>query len=141
MRILSIIVLIIVFFVSYAGLPEQVLLLLDDQGNPTQYLDRNYYFYGILSLLIISNVLIYILAIMLNKSTKSTAQIMSNYIMLLPVFVNIFFSVSLTFVGILNGQENFDYSSFAPFIYLSLSLMGVWALAFLVSLVRSNKSV
>lgn len=141
LRIISIIVLIIVFFVSYAGLPEQVLLLLDDQGNPTQYLDRNYYFYGILSLLIISNVLIYILAIMLNKSTKSTAQIMSNYIMLLPVFVNIFFSVSLTFVGILNGQENFDYSSFAPFIYLSLSLMGVWALAFLVSLVRSNKSV
>lgn len=141
LRIISIIVLIIVFFVSYAGLPEQVLLLLDDQGNPTQYLDRNYYFYGILSLLIISNVLIYILAIMLNKSTKSTAQIMSNYIMLLPVFVNIFFSVSLTFVGILNGQENFDYSSFAPFIYLSLSLLGVWALAFLVSLVRSNKSV
>lgn len=140
-RIISIIVLAVVFFISYAGLPEQVLLLLDMEGNPAQYLDKDYYFYGVLTLLIITNVLIYVLAIMLNKSTKPLTQVMSKYVMALPITTNIFFSVSLTFIAILNGQENFDYSSFAPFIYLSEGLFVIWAIAFLFSLVRSKKTV
>ena len=140
-RIISIIVLAVVFFVSYAGLPDQVLLLLDKEGNPTQYLDRDYYFYGALTLLIITNVLMYVLAIMLSKSSKPITLVASNYIMALPITTNIFFSVSLTFLGILNGQENFDYGFFAPFIYLSEGLFVVWIVAFLFSLVSSKKTV
>ena len=140
-RIISIIVLAVVFFISYAGLPDEVLLLLDDAGNPAKYIDKDYYFYGALILLILTNVLIYVLAIILNKSTKPLTQVMSTYIMALPITANIFFSVSLTFIAILNGQENFDYSSFAPFIYLSEGLFVIWIAAFLFSLVRSKKRV
>lgn len=140
-RIISIIVLALVFFISYSGLPDQVLLLLDNRGNPTQYLDKDYYFYGVLILLILTNVLMYVLANMLSKSTNLITQVTSIYILALPITANIFFSVALTFIAILNGQENFDYSSYAPFIYLSEGLFVIWMVAFLFSLVRSKKTV
>ena len=141
LRIISIIILVVVFFISYAGLPEQVLVFLDGEGNPAQYLAKNYFFYGTLTTLILSNTLLYVLAIILGKSTNDLNQIIANHLMTLSIVINIFFSVSLTFIGILNGQENFDYSTFAPFIYLSQGLFVVWILVFIISLVRSKKTV
>jgi len=141
LRILSIILLGVVFFISYAGLPEQVLVLLDKNSNPTQYLGKDTFFYSTLAFFIITNVLFYVLAVMSNKSVSINTQLVGKYLMLLVIIVNIFFSVALTFMAILNGQENFDYSSFAPFIYTSLALFGFWGLAFMISLLKIKKSV
>ncbi|MCF6352502.1 MAG: hypothetical protein L3J06_05795 [Cyclobacteriaceae bacterium] len=141
LRIISIIVLVLVFFISYAGLPEQVLVLLDNDGNPTQYIDKNYFFYGTLFLLIITNLLFYTLANLLLKGGEVKTQLNGMYILALSAIVNIFFAVTLTFLAIINGQENFDYNSFAPFIYLSLGLFIVWLLAYLFSLAKLKKTV
>ncbi len=141
LRIISIIILIFVFFISYAGLPEQVLILLDEASNPTTYLEKNFYFYGALSLLIITNLLFFLLANILVKSISTRAQLSGKYLNVLAIITNIFFAVALTFLGILNGQENFDYASYSPFIYTSLGLFVVWAVSFLVSLAKSKKTV
>jgi peptidoglycan biosynthesis protein MviN/MurJ (putative lipid II flippase) len=141
LRIISIIVLVVVFFISYAGLPEQVLVLINDKDAPARYLDKNYYFYGVLVILILTNVLIYILAMLMSKSTKQKAQIMAKYLLTLAIVINIFFSVAQTFIGILNGQENFDYATFAPFMYLSPVLFGVWIVTFIFSLIKSKNNV
>lgn len=140
-RILSIIVLVFVFFISYAGLPEQVLLVLDDNGNPIQYVVKNYFFYGTLAILIIANALIYVLANILRKSTKLINQVVSAHLMSLLIVINIFFMVVLSFIGILNGQENFDYSAFAPFIYLPVVLFFIWLITFVYSVIQLKKNV
>ena len=132
---------VVVFFIAYAGLPEQVLIFLDGEGNPTEYLEKNYFFYGTLAVLIVSNTLMYVLAIMLGKSTVAINQVIATHLMTLTIVINVFFSVTLTFIGILNGQENFDYSSFAPFIYLSQGLFVVWLVIFMISVFRSKKTV
>lgn len=141
LRIISIIVLGFVFFIAYAGLPEQVLVLLNKGGNPTQYIGKNYFFYGTLALLIITNLLFYVLGYILRKSVSNQAQTSGKFIFSLSIIINVFFSVALTFLAILNGQENFDYDSFAPFIYLSIGLFVVWLVAFMTSLVKSKKTV
>jgi len=141
LRVISIIILVVVFFISYAGLPEQVLAFIDSKGNPAQYFSKNYFFYGTLTILILSNTLMYVLAIMLGKSTNHINQVIAIHMMTMSVVINIFFSVALTFIAILNGQENFDYASFAPFIYLSQGLFVIWVLVFIISLIRSKKTV
>ncbi len=141
LRILSIILLVVVFFISYAGLPEQVLVLLDKNSNPVQYFNKHVFFYGTLAFFIITNTLFYILAFLFNKSVSLIAQLVAKYLMLLTIIINIFFCVSITFIAILNGQENFDYSSFAPFIYCSLALFVICALAFIISLLKIKKTV
>ncbi len=141
LRIISLIVLTLVFFIAYAGLPEQVLVLLNNDGSPTRYVDKDYFFYGSLLVLLVTNLLFYVLANLLAKSVTKQAAVSSRYILSLSIIVNIFFSVALTFMAILNGQENFDYDSFAPFIYLSLGLFIVWLLAYLFSLAKLKKNV
>ncbi len=141
LRIISIIVLVFVFFIAYAGLPDQVLVLLDNEGNPTQYIGRNMFFYGTLSLLIITNLLFYVLGNLLRKSINEQAQKSGKFVFSLAIIINIFLAVALTFLGILNGQENFDYSSFAPFIYFSIGLFAIWLAAFMYSLAKAKKTV
>lgn len=140
-RILSIIALVIVFFISYAGLPEQVLILLDEIGAPVQYVTRDLFFYGSLSFIVLSNALLYVLSAILAASPKKTFQLIANYLVVLTAIINFFFSVSLTFVGILNGRENFNYSNFAPFFYLSEGLFAIWLMAFTYSLATTKKDV
>ncbi len=140
LRIISIIVLVIVFFIAYAGLPKQILLLLDAKSNPLYYLPKNYFFYTSLSVFILSNVLFYVLAVLFGKSIKPINKMVANYVLLLSIVINVFFATALTFIAILNGQENFDYSSFAPFIYLSPALFLIWVLTFLFSLGRLKKN-
>jgi len=141
LRLISILILVVVFFIFYAGLPEQVLVLIDELGNPTLYFPRDTFFYGTLSILIVANALLYMLSILLSKSTQETLKGVANYSMLLAVVVNVFFGVSLTFLGILNGRENFDYSSFAPFFYMSGSLFLIWVIFFLISILRQKASL
>ncbi len=141
LRIISIIVLVFVFFIAYAGLPEQVLVLLDNSGNPTQYIGRNYFFYGTLAILVITNLLFYVLGNMLGKSVSERAKTGGKFTFSLSIIINIFFAVALTFLAILNGQENFDYDSFAPFIYLSIGLFIAWVVAFIASLTKLKKRV
>lgn len=139
LRIISIIVLMLVFFISYAGLPEQVLIMINNEGDPSKYVERDSFFYGTLFVLIFTNLLFYVSANILKNAVLDKVQVMGRYILLLAIIVNIFFSVSLTFMAILNGQENFDYSSYAPFIYLSLGLFVVWVVAFGIALFKSKK--
>lgn len=90
-RILSIIALVIVFFISYAGLPEQVLVLLDEIGAPVQYVTRDLFFYGSLSFIVLSNALLYVLSAILAASPKKTFQLIANYLVVLTAIINFFF--------------------------------------------------
>ncbi len=146
LRIISIIVLVVVFFLAYAGLPDQVLVIIDNVGEPVTYLSKNYFFYGTLTALIITNTLLYVVAILFHKiktklSALARSQIVAKYFLALAIILNVFFSVELSFIGILNGQENFDYTNFSPFFFLSGGLFVVWLLAFVYSLIRSKKIV
>lgn len=140
-RIITIIALVVVFFISYAGLPEQVLVLLDEKGAPVQYITRDFFFYSSLAFIVLGNALLYVLSAILIASTKKVLQLVANYLVVLTAIINFFFSVSLTFIGILNGRENFDYTNFAPFFYLSEGLFAVWLIAFIISLITTKKDV
>ena len=140
-RILSIIALVIVFFISYAGLPEQVLVLLDGDGAPVQYVTRNLIFYSSLAFIVLGNTLLYVLSAILIASPQKVFRVVANYIVVLTALINLFFIVSLSFISILNSRENFDYTNFAPFFYLSEGLFAVWLMAFIYSLVTAKKDV
>ncbi|MCB0496301.1 MAG: hypothetical protein KDC79_09205 [Cyclobacteriaceae bacterium] len=140
-RILSIIALVIVFFISYAGLPEQVLVLLDGDGAPVQYVTRNLFFYSSLAFIVLGNTLLYVLSAILIASPQKVFRVVANYIVVLTALINLFFIVSLSFISILNSRENFDYTNFAPFFYLSEGLFAVWLMAFIYSLVTAKKDV
>ena len=139
LRIISIIVLVFVFFISYAGLPEQVLIIIDAKGDPTQYVARDIFFYSSLTFIILSNILIYVLSIILLKTTKQRMILIANYLMALATLINVFISVELSFLGVLNGRENFNYSYFSPFFFLSGGLFVIWVFSFIISLLRTKK--
>lgn len=140
LRKISILLLVIVFFIAYAALPEQVLVLLDGKGYPSLYLNRDVYFYGIVALLILTNLLIYVLGAFIQKTSVGNSR-MAMHIIALPIVLNVFFMVSLTFIGILNGQENFDYASYRPIMYVSMALFLAWLVSLLVSFAKQKKLV
>ena len=116
----------LIFLISYANYPDDVLIYINAQGEPLQYIAKDMLFYSALAFAIIINSAFLGLHSILKK-VNSELQLTLSGLSLSQLFFNLFFATSLYFVNILNSRENFDYSNFGYLIYVTgtLFLLGV----------------
>jgi hypothetical protein len=113
----------VVFLVSYAGFPDQVLVYINEKGDPVQYVSKNLFFYLLLSVIVALNAALLILNSMLRKANDyPKTQFGASAV---QIFFNLFFATSVYFVNILNSRENFNYSNFGYLIYITGGLLAV----------------
>jgi|GEM_PF-2701079 len=120
----SIFVLAAVLLFAYANLPDQVLVLMSETGEPLQYIPKNLFFYAMLSASAVINIALIYLARLVKSSQHFKS--MKGWIWILVMMVNMFLMISITFISILNGEENFDYSNFGYLVYVGLGFLVLW---------------
>jgi len=107
-----------VFLISYAGFPEEVMVYLNELGEPPFYLSKNLMFYLTAAFAIAFNVALMVLNSILAKQNSNT-ELTQAGVSISQIFFNLFFSTSIYFINILNSRENFDYSNFGYQIYVT----------------------
>ncbi|MEN8249655.1 MAG: hypothetical protein ABFS32_12040 [Bacteroidota bacterium] len=111
----------VVFLVSYASFPQEVLVLVDGVGQPQLYVEKGTLFYSLLAFAMLINAMaIGIKGVIKNHESTELMQIS---IHVSQMFFNMFFASSVYFINILNSRENFDYSNFGYLIYITGGLM------------------
>ncbi len=106
----------------YAGLPEQVNLLED--GVETYSVDREQLFYVAMAVIALANVLVYLFSKKLAPDEDFRTWLHGQVITL-----NIFFIIGMSFIGLYNSTERFDFSRIGFIIYSSVGLVVLWALS------------
>lgn len=120
----------VVFLISYANFPDEVLLYIDGEGVPKLYVEKGKLFYYLLAFLMVMNAIAIAINVFLDK--LGGAIIVKASIFISQMFFNLFFASSVYFIKILNSRENFDYSNFGYLIYVTGGLM---VLAILFSII------
>ena len=137
-RIISIIVLFIVFLFSYANLPDKVLIATDSAGNPMTYIARNLAFYLTLTVFILTNLSMYILLRLIRNIDFKLSSTIYGWLSGLVVIINLFFAFAVMFMGIFNSRDNFNYSNFGYLVYIIGGVFLVWVIGFAVSLIKGK---
>ena len=106
----------------YAGLPQEVIVQKD--GPSQTSVSNEIFFYTVMVLLAISNVMVFIIAKVFAGSDDFRTWFYG-----LIMTLNIFFIIALVFIFQYNSNEKFDYDRIAFVIYGSLALMVLWAAA------------
>jgi hypothetical protein len=104
----------------YAGLPETVVV--HEQGIEQHSLGREAVFYGALVLLALANLMVYVFGKKLMPDDWFRGWLHG-----LVVTFNIFSIIGLSFLGLFNSTEKFDFSRIGFIIYASVGLMVLWA--------------
>lgn len=102
----------------YAGLPEEINLA---TGTDAFVIGKESFFYVALVMIAIANLLVYLF------SKKLMPQ--EDFRIWLHGFVvtlNIFFIIGLSFIGLYNSLERFDFSRIGFIIYSSVGLVVLW---------------
>ncbi|HEY8512129.1 MAG TPA: hypothetical protein VIL31_09230 [Cyclobacteriaceae bacterium] len=107
---------------GYASMREEVVVRETVEGSFR--ISRETFFYMVLALLTIINVLVFIIARIMvrNEDFKS-------WFYGLVITFNIFFIVGIGFVSLYNSGEMYDYSRLQPVMYGSIALLLVWTFA------------
>jgi hypothetical protein len=103
----------------YAGLPEQVVVL--EEGVDSTTISKETVFYVWLALLGIVNVLVYVFGKKLVPNEE-----LRTWLIGLIICLNLFFIIALSFIGLYNSSEDFDFSRAGIVLYISLGLIGAW---------------
>lgn len=103
----------------YAGLPEQVVVL--EEGVDSTAVSKETVFYVWLALLGIVNVLVYVFGKKLVPNEE-----LRTWLIGLIICLNLFFIIALSFIGLYNSSEDFDFSRAGIVLYISLGLIGAW---------------
>lgn len=109
---------ILVFIISYANFPDDVLIYMNSLGEPQVYITRDTLFYSLLAIAVIFNGA----WMMARKVLLNSNKDFDNTIIGLGIsqfLFNLFFATSIYFVNILNSRENFNYSNFGLFVYIT----------------------
>ncbi|HEY3405169.1 MAG TPA: hypothetical protein VGK59_17415 [Ohtaekwangia sp.] len=106
----------------YAALPETVIV--QDDGGETVSISRDAFFYAMLAIGAIVNVLVYIVA-----RLDAGAQGFRAWFYGLTITLNFFLIIALSFVHVFNSTEKFDYPRIGFIIYGSVGLIVVWAIS------------
>lgn len=114
----------ITFFIAYASYPDEVLVYINNLGEPVQYLSKDLLFYLLLAFIIVMNAMLRVLRGMLERSSGNT-ELSRSGIGITQIFFNLFFATSIYFISILNSRENFNYSNFGYLIYVSGGLLSL----------------
>lgn len=87
-------------------------------------ISRETFFYMVLALLTIINVLVFIIARIMVRSEDFKSWFYG-----LVITFNIFFMVGIGFVALYNSGEAYDYSRLQPVMYGSIGLLLLWSFA------------
>jgi energy-coupling factor transporter transmembrane protein EcfT len=87
-------------------------------------ISRETFFYMVLALLTIINVLVFIIARIMVRSEDFKSWFYG-----LVITFNIFFMVGIGFVALYNSGEEYDYSRLQPVMYGSIGLLLLWSFA------------
>ncbi|NJN41314.1 MAG: hypothetical protein HC811_02805 [Flammeovirgaceae bacterium] len=104
---------------TYASLPEVVAF---EEVSSGVVVARDGLFYGVLLAVAMVNVLSFIM-----KKFYSSGEDFNTWLHGLIISLNIFFIVSISFIGLYNSGERFDYNRLGPLIFGSLILIVIWA--------------
>lgn len=128
---LSVVGVMAIFMYEYASLPEMV----EVQGG--MQVPREGFFYGMLVLMAIVNMLIFVvLKLFANRRPEFAAWFCGQVITL-----NIFFIIAISYVTLFNSGENFRYERLGVIIYGSIVLVIGWAFGWPVySLIQRFRS-
>ena len=112
-----------IFLISYAGFPDEVLVYINEKGEPLQYVSKNMFFYLLLAVQVVLNAAFLILNGILRKTEDYSMT--QTGVSAVQIFYNMFFATSVYFVNILNSRENFNYSNFGYLIYVTGGLLAI----------------
>ena len=130
--LLSMIIAFLVFLISYASFPEEVLVYVNNLGEPESYLSKDILFYMLVAFLIVTNATFMGLNNLIRRS-ELTLETTEAGVHITQIFFNLFFASSIYFVNILNSRENFDYSNFGYMIYVTGILLSLAIVFTLIS--------
>jgi cytochrome c biogenesis factor len=117
----------------YAGLPETVLI--EDAGPNSLSIGKETFFYIITPMVAFINAMVYLVSSVFRKDLDFRAWFHG-----LIVTLNIFFIIALSFIGLYNSGERYEYRSIDFVIYGSIALIVIWAMGWPVySLFRKLK--
>jgi hypothetical protein len=122
--LLSMIIAFVIFLVSYASFPDDVLVYINSLGEPQSYFSKDTMFYILVAFLIIVNATFIGLKSILNRNSLSLEMTEAG-VFISQIFFNLFFTSSVYFINILNSRENFNYSNFGYLIYVTGILLFV----------------
>lgn len=127
---LSLLVFLVVFIYDYAALPEKITL---QEAETPLTISRDGLFYGFIGMVAVINMLVFVVSRLFSDKDAGFKL----WFYGLVITLNIFFIVSISFIGLYNSTEKFDYESIGIIIYGSLGLFAMWALGWPVySLLR-----
>lgn len=92
-------------------------------------ISREVFFNISLAFITIGNFSLYSIARKFRKSEMPVAEFLIGWLMSFASVLNFFFMSSLTFVQVINSGENFDYTNFGYYIYITLGLVIGWVVA------------
>lgn len=118
---LSLLVFLVVFIYDYAALPEKITL---QETETPLAISRDGLFYGFIGMVAVINMLVFVVSRLFPEKDAD----FKTWFYGLVITLNIFFIVSISFIGLYNSTEKFDYESIGIIIYGSLGLLAVWAL-------------
>jgi len=111
---------------TYAAIPMGSNLSLFDGQNT---ISREMLFNISLAFITIGNFSLYSIARKYRKSEMPVAVFLVGWLMSFATVLNFFFMSSLTFLQLINSGENFEYSNFGYYIYITLGLVIGWVAA------------
>jgi hypothetical protein len=117
---LSVLVVLLSLLYTYAGLPEEVIVQEEADGQIT--MGRDILFYIMVGAIVIVNVMVYVIGKIFERDLDLRAWFHG-----LVITINIFFVIALGHLGLYNSAEYFDYSRIGFIIYGSIGLIILWA--------------
>jgi hypothetical protein len=117
----------------YAGLPAEVVIF-EDQAD-LYYAGRDSLFYSAMVVLAMLNALVYLFS----KSVTPREDFRS-WLHGLVITFNIFLIISMSFIGLYNSSEKFDFTRIGWIIYSGIALVLFWVISWpVVKFLRGNK--
>ena len=118
----------------YAGLPEEVVV--QEEGPTLTTVGKETLFYSWLVIVGAVNVLVYIF----NKSLMPDEGFRIWFTGLI-ITLNFFLVIALSFIGLYNSSEAFDFSRAGIILYICIGLIGAWIISWpIVLLIRKLSS-
>jgi len=113
----------------YVELPQEVVL--QEQDTKLVTLNKEFLFYGWMALVGLVNVMVYLLS---KKVVPDEA--LRAWFTGLIILLNLFFVISLSYIGLYNSSEKFDYIRAGIVLYFGIGLIGVWITSWPVILLK-----
>lgn len=119
LRFLSMLAVLANLLYVYASLPEQVVVF--EEGINSHSVGRDSLFYSAMVVIALVNVLVYLFSVKLAPAEDFRTWLNGQVLVL-----NIFFIIAMSFIGVYNSAEKYDFASIGFVIYSSFGLVVLW---------------